>query len=304
MYHPQIETLVQVADAGSFSKAAEKMYITPVSVMHQINALEKRIGIKLFERTNHGVRLTEAGKSIYHDARQIIAASDTAIQRAKQIAGVEQAVIRIGTSILRPCKQLIDLWTRADNGASLFQIKIIPFEDDPVSIAAMLNSLGSEIDCFVGPCDAVAWRKHYNIYPIGICKCCIAVSRRHRLAERKSLCWEDMTGETLMLVKHGQSSVVDRIRDEAEKSHPDIHIVDTPNFYDMESFNACERYGYLMEVPDTWAEIHPSIVTIPVEWDYEMPFGVVFAQNPSKTFQKFIRILKQTAESDSDILRF
>ena len=57
MYNPQIETLVQVADAGSFSKAAEKMYITSVSVMNQMNTLEKRIGVKLFERTNQGVEL-------------------------------------------------------------------------------------------------------------------------------------------------------------------------------------------------------------------------------------------------------
>ena len=64
MYNPQIETLIQVADAGSFSKAAERMYITSVSIMNQINALEKRIGVKLFERTNQGVELTEAGRSI------------------------------------------------------------------------------------------------------------------------------------------------------------------------------------------------------------------------------------------------
>lgn len=79
MYNPQINTLIQVADAGSFSKAADKMYITPVSVMNQINALEKRIGVKLFERTNQGVELTEAGKSIYHDAQKMIDASERAI---------------------------------------------------------------------------------------------------------------------------------------------------------------------------------------------------------------------------------
>lgn len=88
MYNPQIETLIQVADAGSFSKAAEKMYITSVSIMNQINALEKRIGVKLLERTNQGVTLTEAGQSVYHDAKQMIAASNSAIQRARQIAGM------------------------------------------------------------------------------------------------------------------------------------------------------------------------------------------------------------------------
>ena len=92
-----------------------------------------------------------------------------------------------------------------------------------------------------------------------------------------------------MLVKRGQSSVVDCMRDEIESSHPNIRIVDTPNFYDMEAFNACERHGYLMEMPDTWAEVHPSIVTLPVEWDYEMPFGVVYAQKPSRAFHSFIK---------------
>lgn len=291
MYNPQIETLVQVADAGSFSKAAEKMYITSVSVMNQMNTLEKRIGVKLFERTNQGVELTEAGQSIYHDAKQIIAASEAAIERARKIAGVEQPVIRIGTSILRPCKRLIDLWAKADDGAQAFQIKVVPFEDDPASISAMMKSLGNEIDCFVGPCDSVSWKKSYSIYPLGICKCCIAVPRRHRLSKRKVLYWDDMAGETLILVKRGQSSVVDRMRDEIETSHPDIRIVDTPNFYDMEAFNACERHGYLMEVPDTWAEVHPSIVTLPVEWDYEMPFGVVYAQKPSRAFSEFLKII-------------
>ncbi len=203
MYNPQIETLIEVADAGSFSKAAEKMYITSVSVMNQINSLEKRVGVKLFERTNHGVVLTEAGQSLCHDARQMIAASDTAIQKARQIAGIGQSVIRIGTSIMRPCKRLMDLWAKADDGTQPFQIKIIPFEDNPASISAMLKSLGNEIDCFVSPCDSATWKKSYNVYPLGSCKCCIAVSHRHRLAKREHLDWSDMEGETLMLIKHG-----------------------------------------------------------------------------------------------------
>lgn len=291
MYNPQIETLIQVADAGSFSKAAEKMYITSVSIMNQINALEKRIGVKLLERTNQGVTLTEAGQSVYHDAKQMIAASNFAIQRERQIAGIDQSVIRIGTSVLRPCKPLIDLWAKIDDGTQPFKIKIIPFDDNPVGISAMLKSLGSEIDCFVGPCDSILWRKSYNIYPFNICKCCVAVPRRHRLAKKELLHWSDLEGESLMLVKQGESSVLDRMRDEIEQSHPDIHIIDFPNFYDMEVFNACEQHGYLMEVPDTWAEVHPSIVTLPVEWEYEMPFGVIYVKKPSNAFKKFIQCI-------------
>lgn len=40
MYNPQLETFLRVADAGSFSKAAEHSYITPTAVIKQINLLE------------------------------------------------------------------------------------------------------------------------------------------------------------------------------------------------------------------------------------------------------------------------
>ncbi|MEH7096545.1 LysR family transcriptional regulator [Neobacillus vireti] len=90
MYNRHIYTFIQVADSGSFSKAAEILFISTVSVMKQINALETDIGVKLLQRTNQGVFLTAAGRSIYQDAKQMIQASDSAIQRARQIAGEEQ----------------------------------------------------------------------------------------------------------------------------------------------------------------------------------------------------------------------
>jgi hypothetical protein len=36
------------------------------------------------------------------------------------------------------------------------------------------------------------------------------------------------------------------------------------------------------------ADVHPSLVTIPVEWDYEVPFGIVYANEPSKAVMAFI----------------
>ncbi len=66
MYNPQLETFICVVDSGSFSKAAEKLYITPPAVIKQINSLENSLEIKLFERTHRGLLLTDAGRSMYH----------------------------------------------------------------------------------------------------------------------------------------------------------------------------------------------------------------------------------------------
>lgn len=60
LYNPQLDTFLRVADAGSFSKAAEEMYITPTAVIKQINLLEGSLGVMLFIRTHRGLHLTEA----------------------------------------------------------------------------------------------------------------------------------------------------------------------------------------------------------------------------------------------------
>ena len=72
MYNPQLETFIRAADAGSFNKAAEESYITPTAVIKQINLLESSLGVKLFERSHRGLTLTNAGHSLYQDAKYII----------------------------------------------------------------------------------------------------------------------------------------------------------------------------------------------------------------------------------------
>ena len=61
MYNPQLETFLRVADAGSFNKAAEAVFVTPTAVIKQINLLEAELDVQLFERTHRGLTLTKAG---------------------------------------------------------------------------------------------------------------------------------------------------------------------------------------------------------------------------------------------------
>ena len=68
MYNPQLDTFICVVEAGSFSKAAEELYISAPAVIKQINSLENSLNLQLFERTHRGLIITEAGKSLYQDA--------------------------------------------------------------------------------------------------------------------------------------------------------------------------------------------------------------------------------------------
>ena len=297
MYNRELITFIMVADQGSFLKAARELYTTPASVMNQMNKLEKLIGAKLMERTNQGIHLTAAGRSIYNDAKQIIEFADEAIRKARQLTAGQQNVIRTGTSIMRPCKRLIELWEKIDDGSLPFQIHIVPFDDDPAGLDSVLSALGKQIDCFIGPCDSIEWRKQHSILLLDKLPCRVAVPRKHHLAKKKSLSWPDLNGETFMLIKRGDSSVLNQMRDDILENHPQIKIVDAPNFYDTSIFNECEQMNYLMETLDIWSDIHPSLVTLPMKWDYEMPYGIVYAKKPSSAVREFIDIIQNAPSS-------
>ena len=72
MYNHQLDTFIKTADLGSFCKAGEALYISSTAVIQQINLLENLCGFKLFVRSNHGVKLTPAGRSLYEDAKTLI----------------------------------------------------------------------------------------------------------------------------------------------------------------------------------------------------------------------------------------
>lgn len=52
-----------------------------------------------------------------------------------------------------------------------------------------------------------------------------------------------------------------------------------------------------METLDIWKDVHPSLVTIPVEWEYTMPYGIVYAQNPPRAAQNFIQMIQGYADN-------
>ncbi|TSD56461.1 LysR family transcriptional regulator [Variovorax sp. KBS0712] len=76
----QLRTLVAVADAGSLTAAAPRVYLSQSSVSEQIRKLEERAGQSLLTRSKAGVAPTEAGLRLLGHARRILALSDEAFR--------------------------------------------------------------------------------------------------------------------------------------------------------------------------------------------------------------------------------
>lgn len=68
----QIEAFVTIVQYSSFSKAAEKLFLTQPTVSSSIARLESELGVKLFIRTKQDVEMTESGKQIYLYAKEMV----------------------------------------------------------------------------------------------------------------------------------------------------------------------------------------------------------------------------------------
>lgn len=68
----QLEAFAQVAEGGSFSKAAKKLYLTQPTISAHVAALEKELNVRLFVRNTKEVSLSEDGKDLYKYARQMV----------------------------------------------------------------------------------------------------------------------------------------------------------------------------------------------------------------------------------------
>ncbi|EFK05295.1 transcriptional regulator, LysR family [delta proteobacterium NaphS2] len=285
MISRRLEAFIAVAESGSFSKAAKIIYVSPTAIMKQINALEDETGLCLFSRTFKGLTLTGSGRSLYEDVRLIVKYSEEAVKRAHKT----EKCIHVGTSILRSGNYLKELWSKVSALEPNFKIRMIPFEDTFQNFMATLKDLGQNIDVIAAIYPLKRW--NCSNLKLAMLPICCAVSRKHRLATKKRLCIEDLYGEKLIMIRRGVTSHIDALHDEIEQKHPKIEVFEAP-YYDLGTFNQCEATNCVLISSEIWAEVHPLLITIPVDWKFFLPYGLIYPRNPSDTVLQFIDVVR------------
>lgn len=93
----QLKYFVAVAETLNFSEAGRRLYVTQGTLSQQIQQLEFELGSQLFERSSHGVSLTEAGEELLPLARDVIASSEECLYRMHDLRGALSGTLRIGS---------------------------------------------------------------------------------------------------------------------------------------------------------------------------------------------------------------
>ena len=93
-----IEYFITIAETGSFTAAADKLFISQPALSQQVRKLEDEIGVKLFDRSKHSATLTPAGELFLQEGKRILQIYDQLLQRMFLLEHPAEEVVRFGIS--------------------------------------------------------------------------------------------------------------------------------------------------------------------------------------------------------------
>ena len=102
----QISAFVAVAEELHFGRAAERLNMTQPPLSRQVQKLERAVGVRLLERDNRRVVLTEAGQAFLTEARRLLALVETAGDLARRVDRGAAGTLRLGFTAVSAIRTL------------------------------------------------------------------------------------------------------------------------------------------------------------------------------------------------------
>lgn len=94
----QLQTLIAIADLGTFAAAAQALHLAPPTISLHIKELETRLQAALVVRGRRRASLTPTGEALVQEGRKLLSASDDMIELVRRLASGREGLVRIGVS--------------------------------------------------------------------------------------------------------------------------------------------------------------------------------------------------------------
>jgi DNA-binding transcriptional LysR family regulator len=187
----QLRSFVVLAEQLSFSKAAQKLYITQPGLSRQIRLLEESLGTPLFVRAQRGVHLTSAAAVLLNEARGLLAYAGEVEEKVGQVGGDSRTIIiGAGAHLAESIHRLyIDHKKRYPKVNFVFR--------EVFSIAQSAALQRREIDMgFLWSCDTPSYVVSEFLFSRPLV---VVLPKKHPLSTLKKVKLAQLAGETLFL---------------------------------------------------------------------------------------------------------
>ena len=287
----QIQYFLSIVNTGSFSQAADEHYIGQSSLSKMIIALEKELGVSLFDRSKRKIVLTEAGEVFLEHARKINADYKTMLA---EMDGYKSTAdyFSIGTipvlseyGIIASIAQFRDQYPEIHlNLEEIDGLNILPALDEHRFDVAFTRHNYVDTD-------------HFTSLVISRDKFLVAVSRKNPLAERSSISLRELSNSNF-IVFDKVTELNRLIMDECQKAGFEPTI-----FYSShQKVSVLGLVGTNIGValiPSIIYDFHeqPEVHAIPMEENIECNIVLVYPRNRplSKAATTFVDFMKDTA---------
>jgi DNA-binding transcriptional LysR family regulator len=198
----QVQYVLAVAEAGSFTEAAAELYISQSSLSKQIIALERELGLVLFDRSRRRVELTPAGETFLRHARAL---NSTYLAMMAELSAHKTS----------PAVSILAIPVIAQYGIPAYlaefrrahpQLDIVLEEREAVEILPALDEHGYDLAIVR---DNYLDAERYASLVIARDRLLVAVSTGHRLADRSSIALQELADENLITV--GRASLLQEL---------------------------------------------------------------------------------------------
>ncbi len=191
----QLRAFLAVARTGSFTLAAESLYITQSALSGLIKELEQTLGARLIDRSTRRVYLTEIGEHLYPTLEGVLHDLDGALRQAVDQRDMKTGLVRIAASQLLASTLMPDLIAAFQALHPMIQVRLV---DTPVE-AVMARVFAGEVELGIGPerepnSDITSTRlfdgPFMAVFPAG-----------HALDRHKHLRWADLASHPVITLQ-------------------------------------------------------------------------------------------------------
>lgn len=204
---------VEIADQKSMNRAAETLYVTQPNLSRAVHSLEEELNEKLLERTNHGVKLTNAGEGIYYYAKSIISQLDAIdkLKRQEEFRDLSRLSVSIANMVLKD-----DMMLQYYQSLSASHNSISVYETGLEDALIQVENLESEIGIITYNSaqhpilKKVLELKKLDMEELAISPICVHLSRDDILASKEQVLSADLLDHTFLELPQDYFSNINR----------------------------------------------------------------------------------------------
>lgn len=283
----QIKCFLLIAELRNFSHAANQLYITQSAATQQIRALENELGFPLFIRNKRNVELTEAGKKLYMQIKSPYEKIEHAIAGIQKTSSKKQLTMayypvtkeHFIPQLLQLCHQQLPQYTL--NLERYFPEEMIPALNDHRIDLALLSPADIEQHCNTIEFTSL-------VHPTLVC----IMPKTHPLANSSVIRREMLIGQTIAMPRSSHPwKTLQYIRDFLIPLKDSAHIIESDS---GDGINTILSSYHAITIRPSYAMSDSiSEVNIPLDCDFDIPYGLAVNKNCSNDIRRFVRTAKE-----------